>query len=217
MSLRAGTTPEQGRYMQNKVNFITKKRLIIPALLLLVLLSACGASKDALSAGGAFLPAEDAPAEETETTETAKALPAPVCFVHVCGAVVREGVYELPEGARVFEAIAAAGGLLPEADASAVNQAQCVSDGSRLRIPFAGEQTEEGADAAGPAAKNGLIDINTASEQELQTLSGIGEKRARDIVRYRETNGAFLRIEDLMKVDGIKQKLFEQIRELITV
>lgn len=198
--------------MQYKVIFFTKKRLIFPALLLLVLLSACGASKDALSAGGAFLPAE-----ETEAEERAEALPAAVCFVHVCGAVVREGVYELPEGARVFEAIAAAGGLLPEADASAVNQAQCVSDGSRLRIPFAGEQPEEGGGAAGPDAKSGLVDINTASEQELQTLSGIGEKRARDIVRYRETHGAFLRIEDLMKVDGIKQKLFEQIRELITV
>ena len=137
--------------------------------------------------------------------------------MHVCGAVKREGVYELPEGSRVFEAIAAAGGLLEDAEASAVNQAQLVADGSRLRIPFAGEDAADGDAAGTGSGSGGLIDINTATLQELQTLSGIGPKRAQDIIRYRETHGAFLRIEDLMRVDGIKQKLFEQIREQITV
>ena len=201
--------------MRNKVNKFTKNSLLIPVLCLPLFLGACAGTKETVLPEESFLSEETERAEQT--AEAAEDVPERVCFVHVCGAVKREGVYELPEGSRVFEAIAAAGGLLEDAEASAVNQAQLVADGSRLRIPFAGESAAD-RDAAGTGNGNGgLIDINTATLQELQTLSGIGPKRAQDIIRYRETHGAFLRIEDLMRVDGIKQKLFEQIREQITV
>ncbi|MBQ6735028.1 MAG: ComEA family DNA-binding protein [Lachnospiraceae bacterium] len=200
--------------MRNKVHKLTKKRIIFPALILAFMTGACAGPKEAVQPAETFLMTDETPAEAFPSADEA---PERSCYVHVCGAVKREGVYELPEGARVFDAIDAAGGLLEGADGSAVNQAQPVTDGSRLRIPFEGEQAQEAAAEAGGALRNGLIDINTASEQELQQLTGIGEKRARDIVRYRETHGAFLRIEDLMQVDGIKQKLFDQIREMITV
>ena len=120
--------------MRNKVNILPRKRFVFPFLLLAASLVSCSAQKDALLPDEAFLRTEEASPEESGR----EAEPQPsVCYVHVCGAVEREGVYELPEGARVFEAIAAAGGLLEDADASAVNQAQCVTDGSRLDAAMA--------------------------------------------------------------------------------
>lgn len=166
-----------------------------------------------------------APESEADLAQDAQTQEAPnVIYVHVCGAVRLAGVYELEEGARAFEAVAAAGGFTEDADVAYVNQAKRVSDGERLYLPtkeetandvFAFERTiaaNEREDAS-----FGLVNINTASETELCTLTGIGPSRAKDIIRYRETHGAFQTIEDIMKVTGIKEKMFEKIRELITV
>ena len=150
-------------------------------------------------------------------------------FVHVCGAVENPGVYELAGDARVYQAVEAAGGFLPEACEEYVNQAGALTDGTRLYIPTEDEVRElsqAGKDTlteelllqsdseTDPA--DGLVNINTASMEELCTLPGIGEGKARHIISYRESTGKFEQIEDIMKVEGIKEGLFGKIRDLIT-
>ena len=166
---------------------------------------------------------------ETDTTEVSDDSGADIdrdiplvstIVVHVCGAVANEDVYDLDEGSRVIDAVNAAGGLLDDADTSNVNLASLISDGTRIRIPFEGEEVLSPDDASAgalAAPDDGRVNINTATEAELKALQGIGDKRAADIVSYRQRNGVFGTIEDIMKVPGIKQGLFEKIKELITV
>lgn len=144
-------------------------------------------------------------------------------FVYMCGAVQIPGVYEIDNGARVYEAIALAGGMREDAAEAYVNQAKVLSDGEQIYIPTEEEVRQgnaeifpEGDKSAG-GTDNGKVNINTASEEELTTLTGIGNTRAKSIVEYRETNGGFQTIEDLMKVDGIKEGVFEKIKDSITV
>ena len=151
-----------------------------------------------------------------------------IAYVHVCGAVVKEGVYILTPGSRVVDAVAAAGGLTEDADSSYVNLALPVSDGMKIRIPTVAETAAgiipetEGADPSGSGIHgentgSSLVNINTATESELCTLPGIGSARARSIIEYRESSGGFSRIEDIMNVSGIKDKAFAKIKDLITV
>lgn len=172
-------------------------------------------SADAAVSGGA--PAADPESEPIAPEEQN-------IVVYVCGAVRHTGVYELPVGSRVFEAIEAAGGLTDEADERAVNQAEFLTDGQQVTAPYEGEADETAApgysagDFAGSTGGGGsLININTAGREELMRLSGIGEVRASDIIAYREANGPFGAIEDIMKVSGIKTSTFEKIRDSITV
>ncbi len=135
--------------------------------------------------------------------------------VYVCGAVSSPGVYELPEGSRIFQAAEAAGGFLPDAALEAVNLAEAVYDGQQIRIPFAGE-TGEGEGISGQTG-DGRIDLNTATVEELCTLPGIGEAKAAAIIAYRETNGPFRSVEDLMQVEGIKEGVYSKIKDKITI
>lgn len=160
---------------------------------------------------------------ETNRPEEAKEQETESVFVYMCGAVRMPGVYELDSGARVYEAIALAGGMREDAAEAYVNQAQMISDGEQIYIPTE-EEVRQGNAAAFPerdksvgGTDNGKVNINTASEEELTTLTGIGDTRAKSIVEYRETNGGFQTIEDLMKVDGIKEGVFEKIKDSITV
>ena len=159
-------------------------------------------------------------------------------FVYVCGAVNTPGVYELEAGARLYEAIARAGGVREDGAEESINQAQAVSDGERLYIPT-DEEVRQGLDAyllsgsaggdaaagsqsavpGGPSGSSagGKVNINTASREELKTLNGIGDTRAGSIVMYRESNGLFGSIEDLMKVEGIKEGVFNKLKDDITV
>ena len=159
-------------------------------------------------------------------------------FVYVCGAVNTPGVYELEAGARLYEAIARAGGVREDRAEESINQAQAVSDGERLYIPT-DEEVRQGLDAyllsgsaggaaaagsqsavpGGPSGSSagGKVNINTASREELKTLNGIGDTRAGSIVVYRESNGPFGSIEDLMKVEGIKEGVFNKLKDDITV
>lgn len=148
-------------------------------------------------------------AVETEQESGTEAL-----FVDVRGAVVNPGVYELSAKSRVYEAIEAAGGLLPEAEERVVNQAALLSDGQQIYIPAKGEETPETALAM---ETDGRVNINTASAGELTSLPGIGESRAADIIAYRESNGGFSSIEDIMQVSGIKDALFQKIKDKIKV
>lgn len=165
-------------------------------------------------------------------------------FVHICGEVMNPGVYELPEGSRVYEAVEEAGGFTQDAAADYVNLAYILEDGWKIEIPsrenwenpeIDGEGKAAGissgilpgdgqrgignktADSGGNGAGDGLVDINTATKQELITLPGVGESRAESIISYREKNGGFSRIEDIMKVEGIKEGMFAKMKDKICV
>lgn len=135
--------------------------------------------------------------------------------VHVCGAVCSPGVYYLPEGSRVYDALQAADGFTGDGATEFVNLALPIHDGEQIYFP-----TMEEAIALKHENKREdavLIDINTADEDLLCTLPGIGETRAKDIIAYRKKNGRFEKPEDLMKVSGIKQSIFDRISDCITV
>ena len=132
-------------------------------------------------------------------------------FVHVCGAVQKEGVYELPVGSRAYEAIQKAGGFAKNAASAQMNQAQVLQDAAQLYVPTTDEVLTS------QTSESGKVNINRASEKELMTLPGIGEAKAESIVRYRESNGTFQKIEDIMKIPGIKEALFEKIKDSIQI
>jgi competence protein ComEA len=135
--------------------------------------------------------------------------------VDISGAVAQPGVYSLAPGSRVREALAAAGGLLPEADSQAINQAALLQDGQKVHVPLrsAAGGTDQGSGEA-PAA---LIDINHASAEELDRLPGIGPVTAQSIIVYRSEHGAFTNIEAIQQVPGIGPGIYAQIMALITV
>lgn len=147
-------------------------------------------------------------------------------FVDVCGAVTIPGVYEIDADSRVFQAIEAAGGLLPEAASSAVNQAQPVSDGQQIYVPTQ-EEVEEGtlpaaiqpaeSETGTGASADGVVNINTADASALKSLSGIGDAKAQAILAYREEHGSFSSIEEIMQVPGIKESTFSAIKDKIAV
>lgn len=152
-------------------------------------------------------------AEKTEVSTTQET----VIFVDIKGAVKNPGVYQMKVGDRVKDAIDAAGGLTAEADSQKVNLAQRVEDQMVIVVPKVGEEAE--AIPAGAtskeASKEGKVNINTATVEELKTLKGVGEKKAEAIIEYRKKNGSFKTKEDLMKVRGIGKKLFESFEERI--
>ena len=153
-------------------------------------------------------------AEEVASEEK---IPDVLC-VYVCGKVVSPGVYELPYGSRVYKALELAGGLTGEADEAAINQAEGLRDGEMIYVPAVGEELEEGSlQKAVSAERDDRVNINTADTARLQEIKGIGASRAEDIINYRENNGRFETIEDIMKVPGIKQGMFEKIRDQIRV
>lgn len=169
------------------------------------------------------------------SSEEAKTL-----VVHICGAVSAPGVYELPAGSRIIDAVEAGGGFLPEADEACCNLAEEIVDGCQIYIMTksescadgqtekkAGIQTSPDSDMqttdrnvrsnSTTALENGLVNLNTADVAALMTLPGIGESRAKAIISYREQHGAFAKIEDIMKISGIKQAAFSKIKDRITV
>ncbi len=169
------------------------------------------------------------------SSEEAKTL-----VVHICGAVAAPGVYELPAGSRIIDAVKAGGGFLPEADEACCNLAEAIEDGCQIYIMTktescadgqtekkAGIQTSPDGDLqttdrnvrgnSTSALESTLVNINTADVAALMTLPGIGESRAKAIISYRERHGAFAQIEDIMKISGIKEAAFSKIKDKITV
>lgn len=163
------------------------------------------------------------PRSETIILTTKTPLP---WVVHVSGAVVTPGVYEVPPMSRVRDVIERAGGLLPQANTEAINLAAPLKDGVKIRIPFLDEETtslpinnspvpEVYNEASGTDSDR--LDINQASIEQLEALPGIGRTRAEAIVEYRQKQGKFDTIEQIQNVPGIGPGIFEQVRELITV
>ncbi|MBO6206870.1 MAG: helix-hairpin-helix domain-containing protein [Lachnospiraceae bacterium] len=168
---------------------------------------------------------EQSETEETEDEHTQAEEEAPaVCFVHVSGAVREPGVYELPEGSRLYEAIGMAGGFTEEAAAAYCNLAAVLEDGAQYHIP-----TEEEAGSMPGGSKEGVgsptgaydaqgrLDLNRASKEELMQLTGIGESKAEAILSYREEHGGFADAEELKQVSGIGDATFEKLQDDITV
>lgn len=135
--------------------------------------------------------------------------------VYVTGAVQNPGVYFLPEESRVQDALDAAGGPASSADLDRVNLAQRVYDEDQIYVPEIGEENIPSTRIGG--SDEGLININTASAAELESLPGIGPVLAQSVVDYREAHGLFGSVEEIMEVQGIGQGVFEDIKELITV
>lgn len=139
--------------------------------------------------------------------------------IYVTGAVQSPGVYQVPAGSRVEAGIKAAGGLVENADANALNLAAFVSDGATIYVPVSGESPsiELPGVRLDPITVERLININTASVEILDTLPGIGPAKAAEIVAYRQKIGAFDTIEEIQDVPGIGPGLFEEIRDRISV
>lgn len=175
----------------------------------------------------------------TEIKSTGETQPEMI-YVDVCGAVANPGVFQLAAGSRVFQAIEAAGGYLPEAVQNCVNRAGVLTDGQQLYILTQEEMERQGLDpaemagasdgqmngSAGTGQNTGIaaqaqqdnrININTADETQLTTLTGIGATRAQAIIAYRQENGPFAAIEDIMNVQGIKEGTFAKIKDEIVV
>jgi len=145
-----------------------------------------------------------------------------ILVVDVKGAVVRPGVYTLQEGDRLIDAINAAGGYRPEADSRMLNHAMKLSDEFLVYVPVEGEEVPVGetnlvVGAADTQAKDGTVNINTADESQLMTISGIGPSKASAIIKYRDEHGPFTATESLMKISGIGKKTFEKLENQITV
>ena len=151
--------------------------------------------------------------EKTEVSTTQET----VIFVDIKGAVKNPGVYQMKVGDRVKDALEAAGGLTEEADSQKVNLAKRLEDQMVIVVPKVGEEAEEipAGVTSKEEAKEGKVNINTATVEELKTLKGVGEKKAEAIIEYRKKNGSFKTKEDLMKVRGIGKKLFESFEERI--
>ena len=157
--------------------------------------------------------------------------PAPTCVpekketvtAFVCGSVLTPGVYSLEEGSRVVDAVKEAGGFSEDAQSDYINLAQILTDGVKVYIPSLDEDPEEAASFGPNGPYNGMpdpgskININTATKEELMTLKGVGEAKAESIISYRNDVGAFLKIEDIMNIPGIKEGLFNKIKDDITV
>ena len=131
-------------------------------------------------------------------------------YVYVAGCVANPGVYIMPEGSRVYDAVNAAGGVTEEGDESHMNLVNIIHDGDRVVVPVTAEYAED----AGLNGSN-LVNINQATLAQLTTVPGIGEAKAKAIISYREKHGAFSKIEDIMKVSGIKEGTFEKIKYYI--
>ena len=183
-----------------------------------------GAAESVSASGDATGPEPDARSAvaQSEVARSEEEIPDTI-WIHVCGAVRNPGVYELPSGSRVFEAVEAAGGLTEEAEPRSLNQASVLCDAEQITVYTIDEIMQAGGLSVVPtqgaqnAGTSGKVNLNTAGKEELMTLPGIGEARAGAILSYRETHGAFSSAEEIMNIDGIKEKAFAKIKDLVEV
>lgn len=167
--------------------------------------------------------APDVAADPTVASSTTAATAGPaVLVVHVAGAVLRPGVVELPAGSRVIDAVEAVGGGLPEADLDRLNLAAPLADGQRVLVAKVGDPPTPAdpvppAAGAAPAAERVPVDLNTATQEELESLPGIGPTLARAILDEREKRGGFRSVNELRDVRGIGEQRFADLRGLVTV
>lgn len=204
-----------------------RKHAKILAAMLVFLLCGCNHRdteyKLSDSTGGST--AETVSENQKEMDEAQESAPEETVQVYICGAVASPGVYTLPGGSRVVQAVEAAGGFLPDAEEKILNLARKIEDGEQITV-WTREEAEnmeitetpqQNTGGTEQASGSGKVNLNTAGKEELMTLSGIGESRADAIIAYREANGPFGSIEEIMNIEGIKEKMFEKIRGSIEV
>lgn len=207
-----------------------KKKILFCTVAVMMLLSMAGCESAGEKVRDETLTLQEAAddQEETEKKENVsenQGTEDKMIIVHVCGKVRKEGVVTLPAGSRIYQAIEMAGGMTDEAASSCLNLAEVLTDGARVYVPGK-EEAEQGnflpGDGGGTNStfsgnKEEKVNINRASKEELMTLSGIGESRAEAILQYRTEHGTFASIEDLKNVSGIKDGIYEKIKDKITV
>lgn len=137
--------------------------------------------------------------------------------VDVKGAVWNPGVYDLPKGSRVQDALELAMPMTGKADLNAINRARVLTDQGEVIVPFRGQETGKNETSSGARIRRGKVNLNTAALEELKSLPGIGDKRAESIIRYREEHGPFRKIEDLRNVSGIRVDVYDSIKGELTV
>ncbi len=200
-------------------NFFTKPLILFLPILSASFIAACAGETSVVYTS-----------EHTDTSALSESVETvseeSVIYVSVSGHVLNPGVYILPEGSRVYEAINAAGGVTDDGTLDGINTAVLLEDEAYILIPGISDSdetnTSEGMVAVGEltaseSGETGKININTADLSSLMTLSGIGKAKAEAIISYRETNGNFEAIEDIKNVSGIKDGVFESIKDEITV
>lgn len=148
--------------------------------------------------------------EGTESGKTEPEKQTESIYVYVCGKVVNPGVYQVPADARICDVLILAGGVLEDGNAEGLKQAEHMTDGETIYVPGKDEGTEEAC-----LVDDGRININTATKEELMALPGIGDSKADVIINYREEHGAFQNVEELMKIPGIKEGVFNKIKDNI--
>lgn len=196
-------------------------KVIGMALVIVAVIAFCGGNlyQEWRAEGeGLTLVKEEATAGETTADSAAPENASGEVVVHVAGAVSSPGVYTLPADSRVDDAVRAAGATA-DADLSQLNLAQKLADGQKITVPVAGATPADGSSAATTADSDngGLININTATQEELESLPSIGEVRAQAIITYREEHGGFRTIDELKEVSGIGDKIFADISPHVTV
>jgi len=200
------------------LEFRPRESLALALLILAIVAGAAFAYARSLPRGA---PGTGAAAPIASPSADASGSPSSGIVVHVAGAVAKPGVYNLPEGARVVDALRAAGGAAAGADLSLINLARPLTDGERVYFPRKGETVPGEAGVAGGVggggSSDGRVNLNTASLQELEGLPGIGEVLAQRILDYRTQHGPYRDVRDLLKVEGIGEKKFESIRDHVTV
>ena len=156
----------------------------------------------------------------TEKEEKDESVEQDLITVDVKGAVKSPGIYDLPVGSRVNDAVQKAGGLTEQADSKSLNLAQKVSDEALVYVPTKGEEAasqQAGPGTASSTSKEKKVNLNKASLEELKQVKGLGGKRAQDIIDHRETNGKFKSVDELKKVSGIGAKTIEKLKDYVTV
>ena len=157
--------------------------------------------------------------KEVRKEEKEEPLEQDLITVDVKGAVKSPGIYDLPVGSRVNDAVQKAGGLTDQADSKSLNLAQKVSDEALVYVPTKGEEASQqsGSGATSSTSKEKKVNLNKASLEELKQVKGLGAKRAQDIIDHREANGKFKSVDELKKVSGIGAKTIEKLKDYVTV
>ena len=195
-----------------------RKYIACAVCMMMLFLAGCSADPDVILKGEKISETTEESISLSEAEPIASGQEETGIYVYICGAVCNPGVYELPLGSRVYQLVDAAGGMSEDADKQGVNLAETVADGQMVRIPFCTETESQPMETTPVGiSADGKVNINTASVEQLMSLSGIGETKAKQIITYREENGAFPDIEAIMQVSGIGEGTYEKIKDSITV
>ena len=163
---------------------------------------------------------KDSTDEKEEKNRKGESVEQDLITVDVKGAVKAPGIYDLPVGSRINDAVQKAGGLTEQADAKAINLAQKISDETLIYVPTQGEEVSSqpaSSSTGGASNKEKKVNLNKASLEELKQVKGLGGKRAQDIIDYRESNGKFKSVDDLKKISGFGAKTIEKLKDYVTV